>query len=67
VFNGQSEALPLKIQDAASFLLRITWQDVRTISVEDRVVTFRLRGQPSLQVSAEPQDLPNLVRLIRAR
>lgn len=65
MFNGETEALPLKIKDAASVLLRVTWQEIRTITVEDGMVTFRFRSEPHMHVRAEAKDLPNLVRLIR--
>lgn len=66
VFNGQCEALPVRIKDAASTLLRITWQDVSMISVEEGLLTIRFRTEEPLRVMADTQDIPNLLRLIRA-
>jgi hypothetical protein len=67
VFNGQSEALPVRIKDAASTLLRITWEDVSMISVEDGLLTIRFRTQNPLRVIVETQDIPNLLGLIRTQ
>jgi hypothetical protein len=67
VFNGESDALPVRIKDAASFLLRITWQDVSMISVQEGLLTIRFHGRPALCVTAEIEDIPNLIGLIRAR
>ena len=66
VFNGQTEALPVKIKDAASTLLTITWQDVSMISVEDGLLTICFRTRSALRVTAQPEDIPNLLTLIRA-
>ena len=67
VFDGDSDALPIRITDAASFLLRITWQDVSMISVEEGLLTIRFHCRPALCVNAEIQDIPNLIGLIRAK
>jgi len=67
VFNGDSEALPVRIKDAASLLLRITWQDVSMICVQDGLLTVKFWSQPSLCVAAETQDIPHLIGLIRAK
>ena len=48
-------------------LLRITWHDVSMISVEDGLLTFSFHNRPNLCVAADPQDIPNLIGLIRAR
>ena len=66
VFNGQDDAVPVRIKDAASTLLRITWQDVSNISVDNGLLTFRFRNRAALHVAAEAQDIPNLIGLIRA-
>ena len=59
--------MPVRIKDAASALLRITWHDVVNISIDDGLLTFRFRNRPALHVAAEPQDIPNLIGLIRAK
>jgi hypothetical protein len=66
VFSGESEAFPVRIRDAASTLLRITWKDVSMISVEDGLLTILFHTEEPLRVIAETQDIPNLLRLIRA-
>jgi hypothetical protein len=67
VFNGQTEAFPVRIKDAAATLLRITWEDVSMISVEEGFLTICFRTEKPLRVVAETQDIPNLLRLIRAK
>jgi hypothetical protein len=67
VFNGETDALPVRIKDAASFLLRITWQDISMISVQEGLLTICFHSRPALCVTAEIEDIPNLIGLIRAK
>ena len=67
MFNGQTDALPVMIKDAAASLLRITWQDVSMISVEDGFLTICFHTAEPLRILAETHDIPNLLRLIRAK
>jgi hypothetical protein len=53
------------MQDAASRLLRLSWKDVRMISVDEGLLVFSLRGQPSFRIRAETRDIPHLIGLIR--
>lgn len=55
----------MRIKDAAATLLRVTWQEVSMIAVEDGYLTICFRTEEPLRVMAETQDIPNLLRLIR--
>ncbi|MGZ8899359.1 MAG: hypothetical protein ACXW3Z_04615 [Limisphaerales bacterium] len=67
VFNADCDASPVRITDAASFLLRVTWQDISMISVEEGLLTIRFHYRPAFSICAEIQDIPNLIGLIRAK
>ena len=65
MLTGQPEPLPDKMQDAASRLLRLSWKDIRMISVDEGLLVFSLRGQSSFRIRADARDIPHLIGLIR--
>jgi hypothetical protein len=48
-------------------LLRITWQDVSMICVQEGLLTVKFWSRPALCVAADTQDIPHLIGLIRAK
>lgn len=67
VFSADIDVAPVRITDAASFLLRVTWQDISMISVEEGLLTIRFHYRPAFSITAEIEDIPNLIGLIRAK